>query len=58
MSGILNRREFVLGGAAAAGLVTPRKGFGKAPAVKSQSVAPVVISDRSGATYRLSLIHI
>ena len=51
MSGIINRREFVLGGAAAAGLVTPRKGFGKAPAVIGQSVAPVVISDRSGVTY-------
>ncbi len=52
MSSKINRREFVLAGAAAAGLAGTREAFGEAPAVLRQSVAPVVISDRSGFTFR------
>ena len=49
----LNRREFVLSGAAAAGLVeSARPAFGRAPTVLTpQSVRPVVISDRSGLRF-------
>jgi len=56
MSSRINRREFVRvsvsAGAAAAGLAGTREAFGRAPAVLTKLVAPVVISDRSGFTFR------
>ena len=56
MSNRVNRREFVKAsvgtGAAVAGLSSVVEAFGKAPAVRTQSIAPVVISDRSGATFK------
>jgi N4-(beta-N-acetylglucosaminyl)-L-asparaginase len=56
MSKKVDRREFVKAsvgvGAATGAMGRPRRAFGRAPAVGTQSVRPVVISDRSGATFR------
>ena len=52
MSNRINSREFVLAGAAAVGLGETGEAFSNAPAVIVPSVAPVVISDRSGVTFK------
>ena len=56
MSKKIDRREFVRvsvgAGAAAAAMASSGQAFGRAPAVRAQSVRPVVISDRSGAAFR------
>ena len=45
----INRREFVLAGAATAGLsVAPRKAFGRAPAVQTAGVKAVVVASGNG----------
>ncbi len=51
----INRREFVLAGAATAGLgVGPRKAFGRAPAVQTAGVKPVVVASGNGHRSRNS----
>lgn len=46
----INRRDFVLTGAAVAGLagVRPRPAFGRAPAIQTSSVRPLVIASGNG----------
>lgn len=45
----INRRDFVLTGAAAAGLAAhPRSAFGRAPALQSSSARPVVVASGNG----------
>ena len=46
----INRRDFVLTGAAVAGLagVRPRPAFGRAPAIQTSSVKPLVIASGNG----------
>ncbi len=46
----INRRDFVLTGAAVAGLagVRPRSAFGRAPAIQTSSVKPLVIASSNG----------
>ncbi|HJO37647.1 MAG: N(4)-(beta-N-acetylglucosaminyl)-L-asparaginase [Vicinamibacterales bacterium] len=50
----INRRDFMLTGAAATGLAagSPRRAFGRAPAVQTSSVRPVVIASGNGHTIR------
>ena len=50
----LNRRDFILTGAAATGLAasTPRPAFGRAPAIQMGGVAPVVIASGNGHRIR------
>ena len=51
----INRREFVLAGAATAGLgVGSRKVFGRAPAVQTAGVKPVVVASGNGHRSRNS----
>ncbi|HJO37646.1 MAG: N(4)-(beta-N-acetylglucosaminyl)-L-asparaginase [Vicinamibacterales bacterium] len=44
----LNRRDFVLTGAAAAGLAATRPAFGRAPALQMSSARPVVVASGNG----------
>ena len=46
----MDRRDFVLTGAAVAGLagVRPRPAFGRAPAIQTSSVKPLVIASANG----------
>jgi N4-(beta-N-acetylglucosaminyl)-L-asparaginase len=48
----MNRREFVMTGAAGLAAVAPRTAAGQAPAVITRSVKPVVISSANGNRYK------
>ena len=54
MSTKLNRRDFIITGAAATGLAAaaPRTAFGRAPAIQTGGVAPVVIASGNGHRIR------